>query len=784
VRNSSRAGNSITLLIGALGLIILSGGATNTYSQILTLLLTGAVLVVFPPRFLPGKWILGCLLAIVLWSLGTSWLELPFSSPRDWLVDQIPELQLADSGAVQPWLSLEKVGFLTVGIMWVLLILANPLSHKERINRMRWLVWFLIACAMIVIVGVVLGLQHPFSWGTHKFSFFPNHNQTGIVLAMGGILCSGLINRSLRRKSWTSLIYFVGYGIICLALFLGMSRSAILIMGAGSGIYLMATFDKKNSDVFFKLGIPVLIMLVAAFALYGNHLLREFAMIMSRGGLQDELRLLIYMDAFSMVGTFPISGVGLGNFRYFFPAFRDQVGVSVAPIHPESDLLWVACELGLVGLLIIIVGVSAMLMRLDIRKMISDRGSRLCAFVAVCFFLFGSLIEVSGHRLGSVLLAVVLYGIAQPEKPRLRESRFLAWFSRFVGVGFWILAGFWIHKVTTGEPITSSEVIRYASASHGELLNLAKDEAELKERIDSYVKRYPLMSSLLDHQAVGLLRTGESVDRADTIFRSVQKLKPKAVDPCIRHGVYMLPYSFDLALSYWTLGMQRSSGNEQRVFSEVLRNVPKDAYEKLRDLTFDNPELQFILLSRIRSQKREYSRMLGLELAINPGLEGFASEQKQALLWQYTRINGATFLQRLLSIHPELGSENWSLRSILAAANGDYKEASRLAIMNLPEPEMVELTRGRTYTAIHAEYRMDQDDPLKLIALVQKHKEDGTYLKAAAAIELGIERNVRHEYLDFQLPLMHFYLGNYEESWKGFEEIIRQNLKWAPYLIE
>jgi hypothetical protein len=481
---------------------------------------------------------------------------------------------------------------------------------------------------------------------------------------------------------------------------------------------------------------------------------------------------------------FPLAGVGLGNFRFFFPGFRDHVGQSVSPIHPESDLLWVACELGLVGVIVVVVGISAMLIRLDIRKIIADRGMRLCAFTGVAFFLFGSLIEVSGHRLGTALLALVIYGIAQPEFPKLRESVILPIVSRIAGVLFILAGGVWMWNFATGNPITSNEIIRYSRASHGELVALEGDEAALKERIDAYVARYPLVEPLLEHQAIGVLRVDQDIEKADAILRSVQKLKPQSPDPAIRHGVYMLPHNFELSLTHWITAMERANGSERRVFSDILRSVPSSEYPRLRDLTFDNPELQFILLSRLRSQHREFSRMLGLELAINPSMDGFSSEQKQALLWHYSELNGATYLQRLLRVHPELGSENWSLRSIIAASLGDFKEASRLAIMNLPEPEMVDLTRKRTYTSIHTEYRLDQKDPLKLIALVQKHKEDGTYLKAAAAIELGIERNVRHEYLDFQLPVMHFYLGNYETAWNRFRGLIRSELAWAPYLIQ
>ena len=64
-------------------------------------------------------------------------------------------------------------------------------------------------------------------------------------------------------------------------------------------------------------------------------------------------RLNLWQHTLEMVAANPLLGVGLGNWQYQYPAFSrgDQVNVSASPSRPHNDLLWIASELGLLGLL-------------------------------------------------------------------------------------------------------------------------------------------------------------------------------------------------------------------------------------------------------------------------------------------------------------------------------------------------------------------------------------------------------------------------------------------------
>ncbi len=756
--------------------VIAFGGGTHEYSQLFLLLLTGAFLILTPIRKVPGKWILIAIFSLFAWILVSTLAPLPFSTAADWIASKDPSLSSGRGVSAQPLLSLEKTVFFVVGLCWFFLLIQYPLSHYRRLQVMQWLMWSIGGLAIVTLVCGFLGIQHPLTWGTHRFSFFPNHNQSGAVFAMGAILTLGFVLRSMKKREWEMFAYIGVFAVICLALFLGMSRSAVIIMVGGCIIYLLLTIEKRNTKFYLQLGLPLIVVFAATFILYGGKLLDEFLSLLKTGGMDGEIRVHIWIDATKMALNFPMFGVGLGNFRYFFPFFIDQPLTLQAIHHPESDLLWIWCELGLIGLGLVIFSLVLLLKRLDPVDMVRSKGSRLFGFVAICMFLLASMIEVSGHRLGTALLALLFYGLIQPEKAEFYRIPGLKIGTQVLGAIFILTAGFWGYFMFKGKPLVSTEVMAYSLKNTSDLFD-DHEVDDLETMVDTWVTRYPMVPGLRNLKGITAVATG-NVERAIDGFDKAHLLNPVWWRPYINHGLYIFPLDFDTALRYWSDGIAVAGKDRIEAFEFVALRIPFSKVADLRDLTYGNRDLQFAYFSGLRNGSVDYSRELGLELAINPELKGFRAEQKLALLWQFCRINGATILRRLLNHYPILGSENWILRAQVSAGENSFKNASRLAVMNLQEPKMIDLAKTRTLTSIRTEYLLGADDPLKVIALVQKQKKDGNYKEALIAIEISKSKGVSHEYLDYQHALILFHLGRYEDSWKRFEKIIAKSIEW------
>ena len=763
-------------LIISVALVIVSGGATHEYSQAFLLLLTGGLLVCFPVRKLPERRIMFVLFGLLLWMLISTWLPFPFHTAADWMANKRPDLSAGEGISAQPLLSSEKIIFFFVGLVWLLMLIQRPMNHYRRLSVMQWVVWTVAILALITVYCGVMKIQHPFTWGTHRFSFFPNHNQSGAVFALGGILTFGFMVRAMKKREWEMIAYIAAMAAISLALMLGMSRSSIIVMLGGCLIYFLLTIERKNFRFYLKLGIPVALVFIASFALYGGKLLDEFVGLLSTGGVGEEIRVHIWVDASRMALTFPIFGVGLGNFRYFFPYFMNSASTPQSIFHPESDFLWVWTELGLVGLLLVVVGVVLLLARLDLKDLYRSKGIRLTGFVAICMFLLASLIEVSGHRLGTAMIALLVYGLIQPEHAKLYTIGFLSWVSRVVGALFLLLGGVWIFFMATHRPITSSEVLDLSREDLTEIYNTVPEDS-IETIIDNWLRRYPMAASLHNLKGIQAVTAGNTA-RAIEGFDAAHALNPVWWKPYINHGIYIYRLDFDTALRYWRSGLQLAGDRNIEAFKFVADRLPPERIAELRDLTFGDRDLQFFYFAKLRNMSVDFSKELGLELAINPELNGFSSEQKQALLWRFSQINGPMMLQRLLDRYPSLGTENWSIRSVVRAGQGMFKDASRLAVMNYPEPEMIDLTKSRTLTAIRTDYLLDSTDPLKVIALVQQQKAIGNYNDAMITLEVSRGKGVKHPYLDYQLALVYFHLGKYEEAWKKFETIINNSIDW------
>jgi hypothetical protein len=735
------------------------------------LVFTGVVAVISPPRSLPGRPLCIVILLMTGWVIVSSVLPTPLPTAARW-IGGIAQLDLYPAISAQPRHSLERFCYYLCALVWLLLVMDAPLARLERNKAIERIHVLLTCLAITVILGVLLKFQHPSTWGTHRFSFFPNHNQTGAVLAIGGILAMGWMVRCMRQRSWRMILYMLSFSVFSFAIFLGMSRSAVIFVIAGSCLMILTVFESRNPRFYLKLGVPFGFVLLALFLVYGGQLVDEFTYLLRDGGVREELRVRIFADTLRMIAAFPVLGVGLGNFRFFFPQFQDSADTPQLILHPESDFLWVWSELGLPGIILLAAGMLLLLVRLEPHRAWHTRSSRLAGVVSVALFMMMGLFEVSGHRLGTALLAVLVYGIAQPRSVERFQSQWLPVVVRLSGVGCLLMAGFWIAGIRAGHPTTTEEVFAHLDKPGRTLQDL--------DELDRWVARLPLAARLHHLYGWRSMADGETgVAQASRSFETFQALEPKRWKQLVEHGAALYPYQMERALEYWDQAIFRAGvDDEVLAFRLVMRNVTPEDYPSLRELVAGSTQLRFAYYAGLRTERTMYSREMGLELAMNPNLSGFRPDQKRAMLWQFAEYQGSAILTRMEQRFPGLTSDHWMIAALVEAESGHFDRAVQLAVDHLPEPPMVDLTGGRSLSVIRAHYLMDSMDPLKVIALVQRQKQDLLFRDALIIIEVATRKGVRHPYLDYQVAWLLHQLGQHEDSWKLFRERIRGSISW------
>ena len=269
-------------------------------------------------------------------------------------------------------LSVLYSAYSAVSLHWLLSILSYA--------TLLWLVVHLVEHADQVrkLVVVILGMgvfeaavgSYQFLWAGYpraKGTFFnPNffalYEMAAFTLAFG-LLCYGSLGKARR---WERPVLWVASGAIGLAFIMAQSRGALLAFVVAVGFVGLCRYGK----VF--LGVLVLCLLVGG--VVPNPLQQRILSV----GTQDPYaytRQDIWKNSLQRLVDHPL-GVGLGLYKYtsFQYRFPTQGGVSRFWKRAESahsDLLQMAVELGVVGVMIFLAGVG--LLGREIRETLLGR---------------------------------------------------------------------------------------------------------------------------------------------------------------------------------------------------------------------------------------------------------------------------------------------------------------------------------------------------------------------------------------------------------------------------
>ena len=156
-------------------------------------------------------------------------------------------------------------------------------------------------------------------------------------------------------------------------------------------------------------------------------------------------RISIYHDTWNFFRQSPFFGIGLGNFRSLFSSQRHYFISPAEAIHPESDWLWVAVEMGALAPLLLLAAIVIWLRSCFPFNPGTLRGTRMAAMICGILFVIHGFVDVSGHRVGALWPALFLAALAINPQAIVRSSRpvlFRVW-----GFLFVIIGGFWLASV-------------------------------------------------------------------------------------------------------------------------------------------------------------------------------------------------------------------------------------------------------------------------------------------------------------------------------------------------
>src|SRR5256714_2438872 len=576
------------------------GGATVKWSEGIVVALFGAMLLINPPKVSLGWGINLTLLALVLCA-ATAFLPANWFVQPPWRTALVEDFSVILPGTLspQPWISLGCFLSFVAGLSWLYYVSTLDLDLREVRTQLRNFA-FGVACLTALCIALRSGHTALSFWHNERgFGPFPNRNQTANLFGLTAVVILACGQEDIRhgRKRW--ILWLAALAVIIVGIVLDFSRAGVLLLVAGSGLWLGAFALRKGSAARIALGVSVLLVLLTVMLLFGGQTFERFNLRAGDTGVATDLRWAIFRDALHLIGASPWCGIGLGNFDEVFAVFRDVSLTSARTIHPESDWFWIWTEAGWPAVLPTIAGIVLFIWRVFPLEEGTNQRFRVAALIAVLLFALHGILDVSAHRVGTAFAALFLLGLAVRRPAELRRSVAIPIVFRSVGLVLLVAGSAWLFATRYEKPLPGAVGVetemRLATAA-----NQGRNFAETIERTTRALGWAPLRWQLYFLRALGEVGARLPVNDAADDFRRARFLEPNVYEVPFQEGnVWIGANQPTLALTAWREALRRAGPQRTGVY-RAMRMVASQSsprvYEGLEEFGMVHHDLALIFL--------------------------------------------------------------------------------------------------------------------------------------------------------------------------------------------
>ena len=660
------------------------GGGTSQGAVAVLLAGVGLVAVALPARRVRVGFLVAAGLVLVA-ALGWAWparlVELPW---RERL--EAAGFPLAWCCSPEPWVSLRAWLLLLGGLVW-----AGWCAGQGWTSRSRRVVCEGLAAGIGVIALIALAARgrHVPGWpeGT-GLGPFENRNQTAALFAMGAFLtvvCGAERARKPGRSGWMAAWWLLWLGLLGMytaALAINRSRSGpLLFAGMTLAWVLTVTPPWRRKPEALAVGVAVGLLLGTIFVLTGDRVIARL-----EGTQMMDFRLKIFRDTFWMIREADWTGTGLGCFDAVFPMYRQASILQQRVLHPESDWLWLAAETGLPGLLAMAGLAGWMGTRVwEGMQRRQDGAMQLALCVACAGVLAHSLVDVPGHRLGTVMPALLLLGLAVGAG---EEKRWAEWMLRGAGLVVLALGAASLGVLAFGIPVpvvNGVELLTDRALREEAAGGIGQGEATLGRAL----AWEPLDWRLYVIRARMEGGHGE-LTAALGDFRRARFLEPNYSGLPFDEGIYWLNVAPSFAIEPWEDALRRSAREErpewyQNMLSHAYPGHP-EMHADLGALAGADHAMRLVYFGWATPSEFE----IGIQemLHENPVLNGFTPAELKRLFPLWMSKGDAGQLASLMERRTEWLKAGYRALAEYDASRGDLADAVDVMERYLPPPAM------------------------------------------------------------------------------------------------
>ena len=678
------------VLVCAVLLSVFLGGGRDLWAMALVLLLSAFCMLVWPCCHQPPKRWLYLGAGLVAWCCLGLWpTGLIYRPAWQRTLLETPNFSLSPCLSAQPWITLENCIMLAAGLLWFFYIASLPLGRHQRRSLLRMFSYGIFVLAGASVLFYMAGQQPGFWYSPKILGPFENRNQLACLMAMSSVVTLSLAVDHLRRREYRGWIFVAGLALQLVVLILSFSRAGVVLFFVGTGIWMLMAFHFSFRRPRTWVACSCFLLALAGFILFGGKTADRFTGV---GGEKLEYggRYGIQRDALDMILSQPVTGVGTGNFSGVFPFYRTHFKTEDFVRHPESDWLWLTAEAGIPATLLVL-GLAVFVFRACFPfDSGSDRSLRSACLAAGCILAVHGLVDVSGHRLGTIWPALMLAGMALRVDIRQSPSRkysILVSVSSFLLIVIsllWLSAAFGVSRIPCSATVGITAAKLEQNSRTGEY-------QDAKASADEAIAIMPLKWEFYFSRAVARLKSGERVEDAVADFRSARMLEKNSSKIPFQEGMLLLPYSTDYALAAWSEALHRCGhGMEERSIEELYYTMQgqSDKYPGLREnlalLARDIPRLEgYYWMSVPKEEGAGFLRKL-LE-----DDENFQSEPEKEpdWLWKlWIHVRGLPDLEEYLRDKPAVNAQIWPILVDACEKKQEFEKAYYQLKKNLEDP--------------------------------------------------------------------------------------------------
>ena len=702
------------LLIAALLAVFLAGGPSQG-GMGLFLVIAGFIFVFnAPARKTP--WIFWGVGGLVVVAAALALLPVSWTWKPEWSANlrHVPGLILPSQLTADPRATFFWVACLLFSVLTALYSLGCPVDMRQ----MRWLALLaVLGCSLYAVEswGVwQAGWYYPFfdklSWTQATFGFFPNRNHTAGFLVTGAILTLGLIHHGIRRgKLFTSTIAAGAFALLTsMLLFYSLSRGGLLFLLAGILIWVMGLGRYRSRPLLLGAGV-LLVMIFFFFMSSGSGLLERF-----KGYSPEEIapvapahphtakppsdaRLGIARDTFSIIADHPVTGTGLGTYRYVYPFYADKsLRDQTTALHAESDWLTLCTEGGIPALLLAFLAIVLLLRRVGMLQEASGhdwpiRWAFLSAFFAE---LLHGFVDVPLHKpeLGwwVLLLGGIGFGriaVSKGDSNRaflIQRNVFRGAGVVICGAGILMILAQW-KLVPAMPPFAPANEQRVAVEIFGNGASPAAviaSEMELRKAI----AHYPMSHGLYYQLGALILTTRQRSDEAAVLFNEEQALWPRDPNFVFEQGKAIAPFEPLTAADYWNEALARQWFLDKKPTSPLPRT--EDLYRTMISAATGNqallyripaigggiPGLRMIWLASPQCDAGQ----IGEAIVDEAFMQGLSEKEKRQLFDLWWQKGDRKAVLEFLQSHPEYKTTAVTVLASALASSGQPEQGCRL----------------------------------------------------------------------------------------------------------